>query len=265
MNITIDGQAVTAREGQTVLEVCRQLGKDIPTLCYHMALRPYAACRVCLVELVAGGRPGLVPACQYPVGDGLAVLTDSPAVREARRVVLELLLARCPGSEAIRELAHRHGVDTTPYPSDEPDQSCILCGLCVRACEDLIGAAAIGFSQRGIDRQVRAPFDESSEACIGCEACAAVCPTGHVLIVDRGSIRRMATWKTEMALAACESCGKHFATVKQLEFERAKLPPHVPLEQVCPDCRRRRKAEQLKRSSGGTQPAGARPAAPGRK
>jgi bidirectional [NiFe] hydrogenase diaphorase subunit len=245
IQITVDGEPVAASREETLLSICRRIGKDIPTLCHHDALSPYAACRVCLVEVSGGSQEGLVPSCQYPASDGLIVKTDSKTVRDARRVVLELLLARCPTNDQVRDLAKRYGVEGTPYPSDDPEQSCILCGLCVRACEELVGAAAIGFTLRGIDRQVGTPFDESSEACIGCQACASVCPTGHVLTMDRGNIRRMVTWKTDLEMAECEVCGKPFAPIKQLDYVREKLPEHVPLIRLCPSCLRSRTVDRL--------------------
>jgi NADH dehydrogenase/NADH:ubiquinone oxidoreductase subunit G len=238
IHMTVDGREAAARAGETLLDVCRRLGKDIPTLCHHDGLEPYAACRVCLVEVVAGARRELAPSCQYPVSEGLAIETDTPAVREGRRTVLELLLARCPASDVVRDLAARYGVTETPYPSDDPDQTCILCGLCVRACEERVGAAAIGFSQRGIDRGVGSPFDESADACIGCRACVAVCPTGHIRSSDDGPLRRMETWKTELELSRCEACGRPFAPARQLDHLRQKLPEPLPLATLCQACRR---------------------------
>jgi NADH dehydrogenase/NADH:ubiquinone oxidoreductase subunit G len=252
--LTVDGRPAKAKAGQTILDVCRPLGKDIPTLCHHASLEPYAACRVCLVEITAGGRVGLAPACQYPVSEGLAVATDSPAVRSARRVVLELLLARCPGNKVIRDLAARFGVTSTPYPSENPAENCILCGQCVRVCEQLVGTSAIGFSQRGIERRVTAPFDETSERCIGCMACVAVCPTGHILSVDDGAVRKMVTWKTDVDLIRCESCGEPFAGEKMMELVRAKLPARVKLEKYCEKCRRTQTARRLSKASARGKP-----------
>ena len=250
--ITVDGQAAQVRAGETLLTVCRRLGKDIPTLCHHESLEPYAACRVCLVEVAAGGRVSLVPSCQYPAVEGLAVRTDAEEVRQARRLVLELLLARCPGSDVVRALAARYGVTETPYPSDDPNQTCIACGLCVRVCQEKLKVEAIGFAQRGIDRQVSTPFDEASDVCIGCGACVAVCPTGHVRSVDDGPKRRMETWKTELELAPCQACGERFATARELEHIRAALPEHVPLEKLCPACRRLQMASELSKASAGS-------------
>ncbi len=247
--LTVDGQTVEARPGETLLVVCRRAGKDIPTLCHHEALAPYAACRVCLVEVSGDGKSGLVPSCQYPAAAGLVVETDSPAVQRARRLVLELLLARSPASEVVRNLAARYGVTETPYPTDDPDSKCIVCGLCVRVCEEVLHLAAIGFASRGVDRQVGAPFDEASDVCIGCGACVAVCPTGHVSSIDEGPLRRMRTWKTDLDLATCQSCGRPFAPARQLEHIRPKLPEHVPLESLCPACRRAQAANRVSQTA----------------
>ena len=91
------------------------------------------------MEATGDGRTKLVPSCQRPVAEGLVIRTETQAVSDARRVVLELLLARCPDSDRLRELAERFGVTETPYRSDDPDQICILCGLCVRACAAVMG------------------------------------------------------------------------------------------------------------------------------
>ena len=244
-DITVDGEKAKARKGETLLQVCRRMGKDIPTLCHHEAVEPYAACRVCLVEVTSGGRQTLVPSCQYPVSEGLEAWTDSDAVRDARRVALELLLARCPASDVVRELAASFGVTKTPYPTDDPDETCILCGLCVRVCEEVLKIAAVGFTQRGIDREVGTPFDEATDVCIGCGACVSVCPTGHIQSIDDGPLRRMETWKTELELDECEICGRRFAPRKQLEHIRAALPDELPLEKTCSACRRSRTVARL--------------------
>jgi heterodisulfide reductase subunit A len=178
--LTIDGQVFRAEEGQTVLEVARENGIDIPTLCYHPLLEPHGACRLCTVEIVRHGRSRLETACTYPAWDGIEVKTDSPPVREARRVILGLFLARCPEAEVIQDLAREYGVTEPPFPPEDPEQKCILCGLCVRTCHEMVKAKVLNFSQRGIDRQVGPPFLEESSQCIGCGACTIVCPTGAI-------------------------------------------------------------------------------------
>ena len=246
IKMTVDGEQVSARSDETVLTVCRRLGKDIPTLCHHDALAPYASCRVCLVEATSGGRTTLVPSCQYPVSDGLVVQTDSPAVRDARRVVLELLLARCPASERIRELAAKYGVTETPYQSDDPEETCILCGLCVRTCQELIGTSAIGFAGRGVEREVTAPFDLPSEVCIGCEACINVCPTGYVVKrLETGKLV-METWHTELERHRCASCGEAFLTEKQIAFIRERVDKELEGLELCPTCRRKATGENVR-------------------
>ncbi len=180
--LTINGLEVHAEEEQTVLEVARENGIEIPTLCYHPVLEPHGACRLCTVEIIRRGWPRLETACTYPAWDGIEVRTDSPPVREARKVILGLFLARCPEAPIIQELAREYGVTEPPFPPEDPEQKCILCGLCVRTCHDLVKAEVLNFSQRGIDRQVGPPFLEKTRQCIGCGACRIVCPTGAIEI-----------------------------------------------------------------------------------
>lgn len=177
INVVINGQQIEAQEGQSVLEVAQLKGIEIPTLCYYKALTPFAACRICMVEALHEGKSWLTTACSYHVWDGLEVLTDSPKVREARKVMLEFLLARAPKAERIVALAEEYGAKPDPEDVIE-DSDCILCGLCTRVCGELMGIGAIGMEGRGIDRKVTTPFGEKSEICISCGACAYVCPTG---------------------------------------------------------------------------------------
>ena len=114
IKLTIDSQQVEADQGQTILTVAKSLGIEIPTLCYHPAIPSAGACRICVVEITAGGRPGLVPACAYPAQNGLEIQTSSEKVLQSRRMTLQLLLARSPGAEVIRELAKQYGVEELP-------------------------------------------------------------------------------------------------------------------------------------------------------
>jgi len=182
VTFTIDGKIVEAEEGKTVLQVARENNIEIPTLCYHEALEPYGACRLCLVEIIAGERKRLVTACTYPVEPNIEVSTNSEEVIEARKMSVELLLARCPKVEVIQNLAKDFGIEKPRFKLEDDD--CILCGLCVRICEERMGVSAISLAGRGINVKVDTPFHIQSDVCIACGACAFICPTGAIKLED---------------------------------------------------------------------------------
>ena len=175
ITLTIDNKKVEVEETSTVLQAADKLGIHIPTLCYHKSLAPYGACRVCLVELT-GPRGSIIQAsCVYPAQEGLVVHTDSERVLKARRIMLELLLARCQDSARIKEMAAEVGIEESRFP--KKDEDCILCGLCTRVCAERMGVGAINFVNRGSNRKVSPPYDKHSPICIACGACKVVCPT----------------------------------------------------------------------------------------
>lgn len=180
--LIIDGVQVHAEEGQTVLEVAKANGIDIPTLCHHPLLEPYGSCRLCTVEVIQRGRSRLETSCTYPAWDGLEIKTNSPPVIAVRKAIMGLFLSRCPNVPIIQELARQYGVTEPPFPVEDPQEKCILCGLCVRTCQELVKANVLGFSQRGPTRRVGPAFLEKSRQCIGCGACTIVCPTGAIEI-----------------------------------------------------------------------------------
>lgn len=183
MNVTINDRQLQVEEGKTVLEAARDAGIKIPTLCYHKELTPYGACRLCLVEIVGGGRPGILASCLYKVSEGLAVKTDTEKVVKTRKIMFELLLARCPNSEKLKNLAQEYGVTNTRIrPRNRGD--CIMCGLCVRVCAEVVGMSAVSFAHRGIEKKVQTAFNKISEVCIGCGACAYLCPTEAIKIEE---------------------------------------------------------------------------------
>ena len=176
ISLTIDGREVVTKEGVTILEAAREAGVDIPALCAHELLAPYGGCRLCTVEVAKGGRSRLVASCVYPAEEGLDVQTESESVVEGRRLILEMLLARAPGVEVLREYGKRYGVDVDKF-EQEPSY-CILCGLCVRYCAEVKGACAIGFVGRGVERQVMFLPEVAARECPQCGECFAICPTG---------------------------------------------------------------------------------------
>jgi bidirectional [NiFe] hydrogenase diaphorase subunit len=242
--LTIDGQSVRVPAGATVLQAVRVAGVHLPTLCFLEGLPPYGACRLCMVEITAP-EPEVVAACTYPVEEGLVVDTEGPRAIAVRKMMLEFLLARCPSSDVIRTLADEAGVSESRFPSNgKSDELCMLCGLCVRVCRDAVGAAAIGFIDRGASREVGAPFRLQAEACIGCGACAAVCPTGAVKMEDVGNQRVLHTWNTTVTLGPCPSCGLPYAP-EPMAFLRGQVEVSAHLWGLCPSCRRKAAAAQV--------------------
>ncbi len=179
--LTIDNREIHVQDGTMVLQAARENGISIPTLCYHEALEPFAACRLCIVEL-ASARGKLVAACAQPCEEGMSVLSNSPRVQAARRVAVELLMASGAHLPIVRELAATVGVEKVRYSL--PPDDCILCGLCVRACDELVGAHAISLVQRGLQKKFAPPFEITSAACIGCATCVLICPTGAIRLDD---------------------------------------------------------------------------------
>ncbi|MHC4887871.1 MAG: FAD-dependent oxidoreductase, partial [Planctomycetota bacterium] len=178
ITLTIDNKKVEVEEGTAVLQVAEKLGIKIPTLCHHRSLKPYGACRLCLVELT-GSRGSIIQAsCVYPAQEGLVVQTDTEKVLKTRRIMLELLLARCPDSARIKEMAQEMGIEESRFPKKNED--CILCGLCTRVCEERMGVGAVNFVNRGSTRKVSVPYEKHSPICVACGACKVVCPTDAV-------------------------------------------------------------------------------------
>jgi bidirectional [NiFe] hydrogenase diaphorase subunit len=178
ISFTINGQAVQAGEGWTILETARQYRIHIPTLCFHPAVQPIGSCRLCVVETRQSGRSRVVASCITPVQAGVEVLTHSEEVQNVRRWVLEMLLAACPASRLIREMAKEHGVTSTRFTVENPENACPRCGLCVRACDQVVGVQGIALGNRGIFKEVSAPYRQRSKDCIRCGTCLYVCPTG---------------------------------------------------------------------------------------
>ena len=174
ITVTMNGLPVSVEQGTTLLKAAQFLGFPIPTLCHLEGLSPYGACRLCVVEIGAGSHARLVSSCTYPAQDGLQVRTASQRVVRTRRMVIELLLASCPQSKMIQDLAAEYGVRQQRFKQEYED--CVLCGRCVRMCAEQMMAKAIGFRGRGRKRSIGTPFDLKSDVCRQCGGCIYVCP-----------------------------------------------------------------------------------------
>ena len=175
----LNGKTVQGDEGQYILQVAEKYGINIPTMCHHKALEPAGMCRLCTVELFDGRRSRFVTACNYPIWEGMEITTDSEAVHQGRKLIVELLLARCPDVPMLKKLAKEYGIEEPRFKTEDDD--CILCGLCVRMCERM-GSSAISLTGRGVEMKVDTPYHLQSDVCMACGACASVCPTGHITL-----------------------------------------------------------------------------------
>ena len=207
VNVTIDGRKLQAPKSATVLTAAQAAGISVPSLCYHPELRPEGACRVCVVEVE--GAKSLVASCVYPVNEGMVVRTNTAAVREARKAVVELLLANHPqdclscqrntncelqtmaADLGIRKVRFDGVKKNLPLDANNPalvrdPNKCILCGRCIKACSDRQGVNVYSFAKRGFDTVVAPAFEVGLDQapCTYCGQCASVCPTAAIVEKD---------------------------------------------------------------------------------
>lgn len=242
MKIIIDGKVCEAEYGEYILDIARRNDIYIPTVCQHDSLSGIGSCRLCIVEVIGGNRSKVVTSCLFPVTKEIYVDTCSEKIIKMRKTILKLLLARASENEYVKKLAKEYGIeDIVEFNIDKNDE-CILCGLCVKACEE-VGTNSISTVNRGIFKKVSTPYDEPSKTCIGCSACAFVCPTNNIKVHDEEGKRTI--WGKSFELVKCQNCGEYFATKEQIEFASQKLHDKEN-EFLCNRCKKRNTTEKFK-------------------
>ncbi len=246
--VLIDGKPCAAEEGEPLLGVALRNGIEIPHLCYEESLKPYGACRLCLVEVLEGEKKGIETSCTLMCGEGLSVVTETEDISQHRRILFELYLAEAPGSEKLKKEAAKYGVFSTRFrqkrgDNDPLNNSCVMCGLCVRVCSEAMGVGAIGFIGRGFNVRVNTPYFEKSDVCMGCKACVEVCPTGAISFRDVSDVRIMESWSdTSIKMRRCEACGKYFVPQPLWDVTFGRFyysDKEEKIRELCPDCRRK--------------------------
>jgi NADH dehydrogenase/NADH:ubiquinone oxidoreductase subunit G len=174
VNVKIDGAIIHAVKGTSVLDTAVEYGFCIPHLCHVANLSDIGACRLCIVEHIVNGRSNVTASCTLNVQEGMVVLTNTDKIRKMRRNIAELLVAQAPNSRAIQDIAVRCGVKNVRYPFR--NESCVLCGRCVRVCTEVWKAKAKGFVGRGKERHVDYPFGVKPDFCKQCSSCVELCP-----------------------------------------------------------------------------------------
>ena len=233
--IIIDNHAYEAEEGTSLLDAAKSNGIDIPTLCYHPALRPSGSCKLCAVEVVAkSGRPVAMLSCIMKVREGLEVKTNGKIVTTARKRAFKNLLQMAPQSKYIRDLADKFRIDLGP-----PPDGCVRCRLCIRVCKEIVGPGALKMKSLNGQKFV-VPVEDR---CIGCGTCANLCRTNAIRVEDRDNVRTIMIRDDVIGrhpLVRCEGCGKMFATPKYIEFidkKRCTDHPDVKVHHhYCPTC-----------------------------
>ncbi len=241
----IDGKKIVAEQGVTVLDAAGREGIRIPTLCYHKALGPNGVCRLCIVEAQGPGLSGMVTtSCNLKATEGMVVETSSEHIISMRKTLLDLLLSGTVLSAQLKELAEAAGVRGGRFKIEKSDK-CILCGLCVRVCRNVIGAAALLFETSGKNRNsVAEEISLLRERCIGCGACAAVCPVSAIRMEDTGLKRNIIVYgdiANALDLVSCNMCGTPYAPQKFIDsvVSRIDVELRKGIKKLCPECARR--------------------------
>lgn len=239
LTITIDGKECTCEKGEYLFDVAKRNGIFIPTLCRHDAFEDHrACCRICIVEVEEGGRSKVVTSCVYPVEHECTVQTRSERIMEERSVLMALLAHRAPESPNFKAMVGTLGNEKTDRLVTLDGEKCILCGLCVQACNSL-GTGAISTVNRGTEKKIDTPYSKASAFCVGCLSCANVCPTGAIEYTETEDTRTI--WNREFELVHCEECGTVMGTRDSLDHAAAE--GETPT--VCEECRKKHLADEM--------------------
>jgi bidirectional [NiFe] hydrogenase diaphorase subunit len=177
INLTIDGKALKVDAGMTVLQAAQQAGIAIPTLCHHEKLEAFGGCRLCMVEVESRGWTSYVVSCLYPVAQDIVVRTRSEKVDKIRKVLVEELMAHAPDAPELVKLAEEYGADRNRFAREA--SFCVLCGLCVRYCDEVKKKNAVSFFDNGSVRQISFVPEVARNECWDCQECFALCPTSY--------------------------------------------------------------------------------------
>lgn len=239
INFTINSKKVTGTPDQTILDVARANGIDIPTLCHHEAVPSWGGCRLCIVEITMAKWEGwsrIVTSCLYPVKEGLIVSTDSPRVKENRKMILNLLMARAPDAGPVKKLAKEYGLTKTTLVKGAEKERCILCGLCTRLCAHQ-GVYAISTIYRGPDKEINTYWKGPPDDCIGCLVCAKNCSTDAIEYEETKGRRKI--WGKAFDLVRCSECGKFTQlTHEQVAFHAGRTGLAEDYFTRCEKCNR---------------------------
>lgn len=248
VEIKINDTEYLVNEGENILSFCKKEGIDIPALCYHEALKPYGACRLCLVDIVSGNeRPGITTSCTLMASEGLEILTETGKIINHRKILFQFYLAQAPKSVTIKKLAAKYHVEETPFTkkskeNDNLGNQCVLCGLCVRVCNDIIEKGVINYIGRGYYVKINSAYALPSDICLGCKACDEVCPTGAIDFEDIEDMRYGHSWsETKIPLKQCRVCGQYYSPQPFDDRTLDKMNPEIEkgLKDMCPVCRRK--------------------------
>lgn len=228
IKLTIDGQSIETSAGRTVLEAALANGIDIPRLCYHQDLLPSGGCRLCVVEIE--GRPAPTPSCGLKCEEGMVIHTRTEQLEEMRRDIIDLFVSDHPldcvvcdknGICDLQKYAYQYNIKETSYDFElsrtlyqddnaffvRDHQYCILCGKCVRVCDEIVGANAIDYAERGFVSYISTPFDVpmAESSCVFCGSCVQVCPTAALM--PRNRIGQGREWEFKRQRTICGYCG----------------------------------------------------------